>query len=674
MKPRCKLVATCLFFSLAAVLPADESFRVVVQDVRPEFLNVSHNARIVVACGEQSQHMFHVIDVVEPAVLMTVDLPEPVLHAAVAPQGSWFVLAGEKTVYRVDRMSGQYEVLFADTSGAVALNDAGDQLAVLGTLAFDPESDRLTRFFDVAKLGVYDLTRKKWTATTDTPIVADPVVFFDGDDVVGVGRGGRVYARRSSSFRCDVRLNLATGKAKVTRGLEMYRGVKDDDEYTSPKEFPAVLEAREAAIKKLDEVREKLSPLGAPSGLFHSLSTDDRVSILVDRSYSGRVVAGILNIRHDGKIDITPQTIDGPHAVRILDDRFVETYDARYGGKVFDLRTKQPALELPPTAANSNTNRLHKFFPTGCLFYEDGTLSWYRTTKPDAIWQMKPEQPLSDLYSVFVSPDNRYLGINNRQRDIMIDIYSLATGKEVVSIPRPKDRPSGHSLSPWFNRDGSRLGTTIEKRFHLYEIPSGKRLRDEPLPQDKHYWHVASAGEQWVIGSDFDGIIFDERTGCGPVIPLQNINRATEIRCRDRRSFLVETRHGLGAIVDCETGKLQAKWYVGHRQGNILSPEFPPRAFTAFDGKLLIRRLAHAAEIELIDLTTLSPIATVHPLPVDEKLGWIISTSDGYWDASPGAEQYVAVFSGMRRLAPDVVKRRRDAARTQSRLADLCKK
>ena len=97
----------------------------------------------------------------------------------------------------------------------------------------------------------------------------------------------------------------------------------------------------------------------------------------------------------------------------------------------------------------------------------------------------------------------------------------------------------------------------------------------------------------------------------------------------------------------------------------------PPRAFTAFDGKLLIRQLDHAADIELIDVQKLTPIAKVHPVPVDDKLGWIISTSDGFWDASPGAEKYLAVYNGLHRLAPDAVAKRRRSAEIKKRISRL---
>lgn len=58
-------------------------------------------------------------------------------------------------------------------------------------------------------------------------------------------------------------------------------------------------------------------------------------------------------------------------------------------------------------------------------------------------------------------------------------------------------------------------------------------------------------------------------------------------------------------------------------------------------------------------------------MPVDGNLGWVISTSDGYWNASPGAEKYVAVYSGLNRLKPDSIVERKNSAEIKRRIARL---
>ena len=667
-----------LMFSMAAMLAADEDYRVVLQDVRPEFLAVSRDGRIVAARGYESNHTFQVIDIQKPAVLLVVDLPERVSHAAIAPQNGSFIVSGEETIFRVDRITGKYEVLLHDTSGVVALNNAGDQLGVLGSFRRDEDDDKPFAFSHTSNLGIYDLNENKWRAKAKTPIAAGQFVYFDGKSVVGYGIGGRIHNRVASSFRCDVRLNVLTSKATVTRGLELRgrgRGHDErDDEYTPPKQIEGITEARNSAIKRLDEIRDQFNPSvanTASSRIFHPLPGSEIASMLVDRRFDIGFASGLLNIHRDGTIDVTPASIDGIQYVRLLDGRLVEGYGASHSGEIFDLLTKEPVIQFPPFDNKSGRQRLHKFFPTGCLLYEDGHLSWYRTTKPDAIWKIKLSQPLQNLYPVFVSPDSRWLAINHPRGDNVFDVYSLETGKPVVSIPRTKGIPTGYSLSPNFNHDGTRLAATIEKRLQLFEIPSGKRLRDEPLPNDKYHWHITSVGKHWVVGSDTDSSIFHAETGWGPRIPLSSIYRATKVRCQGRESLLVETRRGLGAIVNLQTGELNAKWYVGAYQGTLGPPQTPDRAFTTFDGKLLIRQVAHAAEVELIDLATLTPIAKVHPVPVERKLGWIISTDDGYWDASPGAERHLVMYDGLRRLTTDEAEGRKKAAEIQKRIARL---
>ena len=670
-------IAVSLFLCLSALLVAKERFRVVLQDVRPEFVNVSRQPRIVAARGYQSLHTFQVIDVENPSVLLVIDLPEQVRHAAAGPDNDWFVVSGEDTVYRVDRSTGEVNVLLSDISGAVALSADGNRLAVLGSLKIDPEEDRPARFFEPSNLGIYDLRARKWLARTPTPIMMGGLVYFDGDEVVAYGRGGRVHHRRASSFRCDVRLNVETGKSDLTRGLELFRSEAKSDEYNPPKQVTELLEARATATARLAKIQEKLNPAGARTAaarIFHPLPATDHPTMLVDRRHSNGFASGMLSIRRDGTVDITPVKIDGIHYVRLLDDRLVEAYDADRGGKVFDFLTKKQVMQLPPRDRSSQTKRFHRIFPTGCLLYEDGTLSWYRTAETSAVWRTNLNQTLQNMYPLCVSPDGRYLAVNHRDGENVFDIYSLATGKPIASIRRMDDIPAVYSFSPSFSQDGKRLGALVDGRFLLYEMPSGKRLRDEAVPHDKYHWRVTSVDDYWIIGSESSSSLFHEKTGWGPMIPLDNILRAAQIRCRRRESLLVETKRGLGAIVDLKSGEVQARWYVGEYQGGMGGPEFPPRAFTADDGKLLIRCVAHAAEIELIDLETLQSVAKVHPVPVNGELGWVISTPDGYWDASEGAEDLVTVYHGLRRLPTDAAGMRRNGPEIQKRIARLRKR
>jgi len=88
---------------------------------------------------------------------------------------------------------------------------------------------------------------------------------------------------------------------------------------------------------------------------------------------------------------------------------------------------------------------------------------------------------------------------------------------------------------------------------------------------------------------------------------------------------------------------------------------------------LLLRPLAWQGAVELVDLVDLKTILTVYPVPSGKDLGWVAHTPDGLWDASPGAERYVAVV-GPEGFADERTRNaRRDQATIQARLRSLWK-
>jgi hypothetical protein len=75
--------------------------------------------------------------------------------------------------------------------------------------------------------------------------------------------------------------------------------------------------------------------------------------------------------------------------------------------------------------------------------------------------------------------------------------------------------------------------------------------------------------------------------------------------------------------------------------------------------------------VELVDLANARVALTVYPLVVGKDIGWVAYTPDGLWDASPGAERYVAVV-GPKGLAEARARdARRDPATIRARLRAL---
>src|SRR5262249_23983597 len=123
------------------------------------------------------------------------------------------------------------------------------------------------RFGQAAELGAYDLKEKRWRAKSATPILIEATVVFEGEDLLGYGLGGRVFHRAASSFPCDVRLNVKTGAAKLSRGVEKPgRGLADkalgDANYQTPRSIAEERKRLEEIKQITASLREKLSASG----------------------------------------------------------------------------------------------------------------------------------------------------------------------------------------------------------------------------------------------------------------------------------------------------------------------------------------------------------------------------------------------------------------------------
>ena len=231
----------------------------------------------------------------------------------------------------------------------------------------------------------------------------------------------------------------------------------------------------------------------------------------------------------------------------------------------------------------------------------------------------------------------------------------------VFEVPRESGR-WGYGAVHCLNDDGSEIACIHDNQLWIYNVRTGKRIHHEKFPpvEGAYFRYLAASGDKWIVGSEMAGSrIIDLKEGSTVTTMFPEAMRASPIRARDKDCLLVESQSGNGGIIELATGAILDLWYVGTDQGGGSMPEQPPRAYTTFDGKLLVRRNAHGVEMQLMDLQTLEPIAEIYPMPVGEKIGWIIATSDGYWDASPGAEEYVAFYIGRRDMSDKKETRRK---------------
>lgn len=114
-----------------ALAETADHWQVIVQDAAMHPLAVSADGTLVAARGEYAPALFHVFDPDSADILLSVPMPFAVHSAAIAPDGSWFIVSTREHIYRVDRKDGSAQRLLANMAGLVALDPAGEQLAVL---------------------------------------------------------------------------------------------------------------------------------------------------------------------------------------------------------------------------------------------------------------------------------------------------------------------------------------------------------------------------------------------------------------------------------------------------------------------------------------------------------------------------------------------------------------
>ncbi len=651
----------------------DDHWRVVVQDVRPDHVQaVSTDGNLIAASSRRTSHVLHVVALKRATTVLTHYMPSRIIAAAFDPSSKWLVVSTDRTIYRIDLASAAAKMIAPGAAGHVAISRDGKRMAVLGSLE-DEEGGIPIGIGRAARLGIYDFENDKWLAKCETPILIDHTVAFDGPTAIAYGRGGRVFHRLASSFECDVKLGPTAEAPLLARGptIEGRRTVSEEElgDYRRPEAIVAVQDAIQTARKRLVELHSRLSPSERPAAATPVLAfrtEDKQVTAVVDRSH---IIPALLTIKRDGTIACRTVDLDVIHHTYLSGDRFLAVKAKVGDDAAVNLSTGEELFPLPERQGNRGWFR---FLSNGCLTRSENLLSFYSNDSKEPRWTFELDREEANLYPVVASPDGRYIALGfGDDADEIVLILSAQTGKVVARIPRPDDDGNtGYCFSAAFSEDGSRLAYLFRKSFRIYSVMGGQLMYDEKYADDQYVWSVTAFDDQWLLGATNGSIFYREGKGFGPTIPIDEAYRATAIEALGKPAVLLETRDGLGAIVERESGGSLTTWVTGEYQGSSGAPEMPPRAVVAFNGRLLIRSTA-ACSFELLSLRTLEHVATIHYLPVDRQMQWILYTPDGYWDASQKAEEFAVVLHGSERATDEEIETRRQAALIRERIARI---
>src|SRR5262245_28368713 len=217
---------------LLAASSASADYRVVVQEAqrhRYQAVQLTPDARYAWVVTGANDHVLQVIDVAGPAVLRRFYLPDRIQSATIDTASGKLAVSTNRSIYLGSLTQEHLDEILPDVNGVVLLQEKGPVLAVLGQIP-DPEKKKKVRFsyFGARALGVFDLAKKEWRFVRTTPIVVPhldqregggfPLLLFHEGTVLAGGIGGSVGSMIPITYSTDVRLDLTSGKAKITTG------------------------------------------------------------------------------------------------------------------------------------------------------------------------------------------------------------------------------------------------------------------------------------------------------------------------------------------------------------------------------------------------------------------------------------------------------------------------
>jgi hypothetical protein len=654
---------------------AGAPWRVVVQDTLLPVSAATQDKSLAAGAVGGGPHVLQVVETKTPLLLLSLPFPDPINALAFTPDKKRLAVSTARGVWLVTLADGRAEEILPGTSGVMTFNAGATLLGVLGHLADGQPPAAGPRFGQASELGAYDLKEKRWRAKSATPILIEATVVFEGDELLGYGRGGRVFHRAASSFRCDVRLNVKTGAAKQSRGVEQPgRGPADkapgDANYQTPRSI-AEEQQRLEEIKKIATIlRAKLSASGGRDfhrAHFAGLARKDRVVFAAHRVAGTAAMAAAVTVREDGVIEVGP-AVEAYEGARLTGGTLACPTWAGTATPVIDLLTGKPLFEIPKD--QNKHSAPYVLFPAGALVSHGGQLSFYKPRSVKPAWAREQTGPSSLIARA--SPDGQRLALYYPDSKILARVFRAEDGKPLCEVPRPEGVTDRYAYAMSFDPSGARFAVLIRHRLLIHDVATGKLLADQALPREDATMYACGLQDGWLLSGLSRARIWDEKKGWTADIPIREVNHVEEIASPAGKRLLLDTGRGVACIADPASGKILMRWIGGgsHSTGHIR--ERPPDALAAFGGRLLVRSAGWAGVVDLVDLRTLKTVVTIQPVPVVDRLGWVAYTPDGLWDASAGAERLVKVFRGDQRASPLATGSRRDGATIRARLKAVC--
>jgi hypothetical protein len=305
------------------------------------------------------------------------------------------------------------------------------------------------------------------------------------------------------------------------------------------------------------------------------------------------------------------------------------------------------------------------FCSKGLLELRGNTLTLHRPGQAEPAWESKLPA-VTSWHGFLLADEERLLALPAADSTQLAVFVRMADGKVLGEARRPPTG-NGYLVPVGLARDGKRLAAHLDDRLLLFEVPSGKLLKTHPVKERNYFHFLGGLRDGWLISGSYYTRLFDEEKGWVREVPqFQYVTGADDLDTPAGRRLLLSNSYGRACLVDPGTGKVIHRWVEGGRSGR--APQ--EGSAVAAGGRLLLRPLAWQGAAELVSLKDLKTVLTVYPVPIGKEIGWVACTPDGLWDASAGAEGFVAVFGPQGPADARARDARRDPAAIRARVRE----
>jgi hypothetical protein len=308
------------------------------------------------------------------------------------------------------------------------------------------------------------------------------------------------------------------------------------------------------------------------------------------------------------------------------------------------------------------------FQPAGwTTMASDGLVSYCSPDADAPLWHVQTKRLTTPPYLCrpFGSPDGTLIGVAADPSVHALEVRRTSDGEVVMSL-EAHEPPEPFGIVAGFDATSGRLAVYLGPQLRLYSIPDAKVIRESVLgEQDLHTRSaiarlIALSDGWWISDRSMSLDVLNEDLATQTTLDFGGISSAAWLGEPAARRLLL-TGNGRARVVDTRSGK--TLW----RANTLLGAD---QASTAFGARMLATS-SDGGVIEVHALPSLEPVVRVRviPLNANNDLGWVAWTPDGWWDASPGAEQFVTAFRGLTALDAAGVAQRRNAELIRTRIS-----